>query len=254
MPISSTARCWGWPLAYVILSVACQPVGPRATPSVPDEPVPALEQGNEPRAITRFSNAGTRYAAITEDGRVLAWDLEGNPSRYVARALPFVPPSSALVTTQGDITALTRDGRLLVVDDAMRSAKELSIPAGVTSFMRICSAKFSDYCVVATGELRCAPPCHDGKPFERSPRLSHVRRVCAGETFACAVLETGAVHCWGENDLGQLGANAVRRSERPRRVHGLSDVVDLALGQAHGCALDTAGRVHCWGDTTHGQT
>ncbi|MDD9934800.1 MAG: hypothetical protein OXT09_14420 [Myxococcales bacterium] len=204
--------------------------------------------------LQAFSSMGSRFGAITTDGLLLGWDL-GAGLPVVARALRFVPPSTGIVDAADGIAALTRDGQLFLVDDGMKAATRMAVDQPVTAFVLACAAEFSASCVVTAGALRCAPPCGDVErlKLEDAPRLSGVARIWAGGTSACALLETGAVHCWGENGAGQLATGAVKRSERPRALPGLSGIVEVALGHAHGCARDRAGRVHCWGDTTRGQ-
>jgi alpha-tubulin suppressor-like RCC1 family protein len=71
--------------------------------------------------------------------------------------------------------------------------------------------------------------------------------VDAGVYHACAVLEGGAVTCWGSDEYGQLG-----RVQAGVAVPGLQDVTQVALGEYHSCALDKAGRVKCWGRNPRG--
>ncbi|MCA2958794.1 MAG: hypothetical protein IOD12_00985 [Silvanigrellales bacterium] len=74
--------------------------------------------------------------------------------------------------------------------------------------------------------------------------------LSAGESHTCALLQTGAVKCWGKNDFGQLGNGdvAVTESGIPLEVMGLSDVASLSAGSHHTCALmQTTGEVKCWG-------
>lgn len=84
--------------------------------------------------------------------------------------------------------------------------------------------------------------------------LSNVRTISAGGFHDCALLETGAVRCWGRNWLGQLGDGTTEPTETPVEVSGLSSgVVALAAGERHTCALTISGLVKCWGDNSSGQ-
>lgn len=81
-----------------------------------------------------------------------------------------------------------------------------------------------------------------------------VVRVAAGGEHACALLETGAVWCWGRNDHGQLGNGSTTDSPAPVAVK-IDGVVfeDLAAGDRHTCAISSAGKVYCWGTGADGR-
>lgn len=75
--------------------------------------------------------------------------------------------------------------------------------------------------------------------------------LAAGASHACAVLQGGAVKCWGDNGGGQLGPAGTLGTSAgtPIEVTGLPVAASkVAAGQAHSCALLVDGRVACWGD------
>lgn len=78
--------------------------------------------------------------------------------------------------------------------------------------------------------------------------------VAVGDFHACAILDTGAVRCWGNSDEGQLGqGDTVTIGDNP----GESTVaVNLGLGRtataisagnSHTCAILDNGALRCWG-------
>jgi regulator of chromosome condensation (RCC1) repeat-containing protein len=72
--------------------------------------------------------------------------------------------------------------------------------------------------------------------------------------FGCAVLESHAVYCWGDNAWGQLGAGShAERSGVPLRAIGLDDATSVAVGEVHACATRVGGAVACWGSNWAGQ-
>jgi cysteine-rich repeat protein len=83
--------------------------------------------------------------------------------------------------------------------------------------------------------------------------------VVAGEYHTCALLETGAVRCWGNSGNGQLGygnTNNIGDNESPVTAGDVNVggvVVQLAAGEYHTCALLETGAVRCWGVGTTGQ-
>jgi alpha-tubulin suppressor-like RCC1 family protein len=71
----------------------------------------------------------------------------------------------------------------------------------------------------------------------------------------CALLESGRIMCWGENNFGELGDGTTEDREQPTQVIGLDGVaiVEVVLGNSHTCALSGDGRVLCWGFNEKGQ-
>ena len=70
--------------------------------------------------------------------------------------------------------------------------------------------------------------------------------------YACALLFSGGVQCWGRNHLGALdpisGPNPRAAVEPAVYVDGLRRrVVSLATAVDHACAVTSAGGVTCWG-------
>jgi len=86
-----------------------------------------------------------------------------------------------------------------------------------------------------------------------------VVQIAAGGLHACALLDTGAVRCWGEGASGQLGygnTNAIGDNETPASVGDVSvggTVVQLGPGGSHTCAVLATGNVRCWGRGSEGQ-
>jgi cysteine-rich repeat protein len=88
-----------------------------------------------------------------------------------------------------------------------------------------------------------------------------VASVTVGAHYACALLESGAVKCWGRNVAGTLGVGStdsigdepdemgehLRAVPLPEKAMALS-----ALGQ-HACAVLKSGSVACWGENEDGQ-
>ena len=79
--------------------------------------------------------------------------------------------------------------------------------------------------------------------------------VCAGDSHSCAIATDGSVHCWGQNDDGQLGLGADRAAKStPVRVAALAQAThrSIACGNFHTCALATTGVISCWGGNQFG--
>jgi alpha-tubulin suppressor-like RCC1 family protein len=80
-----------------------------------------------------------------------------------------------------------------------------------------------------------------------------VVQIGAGQSHTCALLDTGAVRCWGAGADGRLGygnTSTIGYSETPASVGDIvvgGTVVRIAAGQSHTCALLDTGAVRCWG-------
>jgi len=83
--------------------------------------------------------------------------------------------------------------------------------------------------------------------------LEDVVDLAVGVRFACALRQEGTVHCWGDNDYGQLGDDTEDISPLPKQVEGLQDVVDISAKGYSTCAVTADGRAYCWGRNDRGQ-
>ncbi|MFT3771894.1 MAG: hypothetical protein QM820_41325 [Minicystis sp.] len=82
------------------------------------------------------------------------------------------------------------------------------------------------------------------------PGLSGVTALRAGGDTTCAVVEGGAVRCWGDGTFGQLGDGVAadgHASAVPVAVVDLAGVVDLSVTPSNACAALADGTVRCWG-------
>lgn len=87
--------------------------------------------------------------------------------------------------------------------------------------------------------------------------------VAAGGGHSCALLEDGAVKCWGYAAYGQIGLGSEEdRGDEPGEMGNWLPPVDLGPGEkavaisargVHTCALLESGAMKCWGANAHGQ-
>jgi alpha-tubulin suppressor-like RCC1 family protein len=83
--------------------------------------------------------------------------------------------------------------------------------------------------------------------------LSGVRSIAAGAGHSLAVLSSGSVVTWGQNNDGQLGDGTTAKSPTPVPVTGLSGATAVAGGYQHSLALLADGSVMAWGNSAVGQ-
>ena len=84
--------------------------------------------------------------------------------------------------------------------------------------------------------------------------------VSVGHTNSCAVMESGAVTCWGLASSGAFGNSSLKgnvlTATPVQGITGLtpsSRAVSITTSQYHSCALMADGSVKCWGYSVWGQ-
>jgi alpha-tubulin suppressor-like RCC1 family protein len=82
--------------------------------------------------------------------------------------------------------------------------------------------------------------------------------ISAGGDHTCAVIELGAVDCWGANTRGQTGSFGSGIALIPVAVSGFdllvaNQALTPTLGATHACARTAAGTLRCWGGGVYGQ-
>lgn len=86
-----------------------------------------------------------------------------------------------------------------------------------------------------------------------------VRQLALGDASSCALLENGAVRCWGSGAGGKLGygnISDVGDNETPASAGDVNlgePALQISNGGTHVCALLQSRRVICWGGSAFGQ-
>jgi alpha-tubulin suppressor-like RCC1 family protein len=96
----------------------------------------------------------------------------------------------------------------------------------------------------------------DQDAFSSTP--VHVRGVTkaysigVGQAYACALVYSGAVDCWGWNSVGQLGNHSTTNGV-PVKVEGIRNATYLGAGSTGACAVLVTEMIKCWGGNEFGQ-
>jgi len=82
--------------------------------------------------------------------------------------------------------------------------------------------------------------------------LNNAIAISAGSQHTLALRSDGTVYTWGRNAVNNFGSVEWVYFLEPERVHGLSDIIDIAASN-HNLALRDDGTVWAWGSGNSGQ-
>jgi alpha-tubulin suppressor-like RCC1 family protein len=238
---SGGVRCWGWG-AYGMPGYGNRvDIGDDETPaSVGD-----VNVGGKVVDVT----VGTRHAcALLEGGRVRCWGFafEGELG-------------------YGNQTDVGDDGPPAAAGDVAVGGTVVQIAAGLD---HTCA-------LLDTGNVRCWGSNAAGQIGYANTRSvgdnelpftagdvnvgGRVIQISTGYQQTCALLEGGAVRCWGQNAFGALGyghQDNIGDDEAPAHAGNVDvggPVAQLTVGSQITCTLLVGGRVRCWGSSAVGQ-
>lgn len=253
-----------------------------------DRSTPVDVQGLSSGVVALSAGFG-HTCALTRSGEVKCWGNnfrgaigDGSGARFISSPVTVVGlarPATAIAAGGSHSCALLSGGGVqcwgandsgqlgdVTSVDRMTAVDVYGLSSGVIS---ISAGSLHTCALVAGGAAQCwgnnaFGPIGDGtvssrrKPTAVFGLSSGVAAITAGREHTCALMNSGAVSCWGHNDLGQLGDNSapdirVFRA-KPTPVLGLSTgIVAITSGRSHNCALSLAGALSCWGDNSNGQ-
>jgi cysteine-rich repeat protein len=206
---TGNVRCWG--------RAALGQLGYGNTQDIGDDETPA-EAGdvNIGGSVVQLDGGSQHTCALLDTGSVRCWGGDGSVG-----LLTFGQLGYGNTETIGD-------------DETPADAGDVNIGGQATSV----AAGFSHSCALLdTGNIRCwgknfasqlgyADPDlvgDDELPFTLGDVAvgARVQSLSLGEEHSCAVLETGALRCWGAGALGQLGygnTNIIGNDETPAQA------------------------------------
>ena len=215
----------------------------RATPAA----VPGLG------GVIALSLGNTHSCALVEGGAVKCWG-DNRLGELGADTQEFCGPQSDLPcsTTPLDVAGLNTPAVAIEAGDGFTCV--LTEAGGVKCWGR-----------GERGQLGDGTTVTRPSPADVTGLTTGVAAIGIGAKgqHACALLTSGGLDCWGDNQLGQLGAPSsdgcgvgagLPCSTTPLAVTGLaSGVVSLAIGGDQNCVLMQAGGLKCWGRDDRGQ-
>jgi alpha-tubulin suppressor-like RCC1 family protein len=242
---------------------------PTEVPGLP--PVMQIEAGSE------------HTCALTRDGRVFCWGANGDgqlgqgTASAAAMAAEVVgltdveqlgPGSNRHSCAIGGGAAWCWGSNLYAeLGDGVQTATPVATPTlvqGVANPSRVTQG-CSQTCAIGGATLSCFGWNEFGQVGIGSAQTavlspsevtlpSAVLDARLGCTNSCALVQSGHVYCWGNNDQGFLGLPAATaETDAPTApVSGLDDVVDVRPGGWIHSARRSNGEVACWGRSEYG--
>lgn len=104
----------------------------------------------------------------------------------------------------------------------------------------------SQICDVPTGPAPCS------RAPVRVPLPAPALYVGAGFWTSCAILETNATYCWGDNAFGNFGDGTTTSTTSPTPALSGLLAQKVSVGSVHTCAIDLDGSAHCAGENRTG--
>lgn len=256
---SGSVSCWGKNDLFQLGTASGDPVG---------QQVAGLT------GAVQIAAGDTHACALTSAGDVYCWGdgssgQLGEPARAVsATAVRVAGLSNAANVSagKGSTCAVLKDGtaaclgsgsQLAGADSEPRTPKILPGFNDVTGI----STYESHGCLVRTGgQVACWGSNTNGQlgsaasnaaisaPVDVAGIGGAAQAVSVGKGYSCAVLNSGAISCWGANDKGQLGTGyPLSASQAPRQVVGITNARTVSTGAEHACAVLDGDFVNCWG-------
>ena len=171
--------------------------------------------------------------ALGEDGRVRCWGL--NNCNQLGR------PSSTPHSLRASDQPIEVPGLSDVVSLSAANQRACAVTRGGRLFCWGAQSERRDY------DLTSVWSPWRGKSAQPVKGLANIRQLTASDYSLCALRDDGAVLCWGDNALGQLGDGTQVDRALPVPVRGLSNAQDLACSGSDCCALLPDKTVSCWG-------
>jgi hypothetical protein len=253
---SGLLRCWGaaldggsdvdfpatFPLPNTATAVAVGSGFGCALTSVGVECFGATALGS----YSRFEqlSAGAHHVCAIKAGQVFCWgDDSAGQLGFAFSDGGFLGLPAVVTSVTGSATRVAAGAAhtCAVVDGQVQCWGQISAPPSFDAGVVALASGDGVSCAAVPSQVVC---WGRASPAVGTFALDAVA-LSVGSDFACAVLRSGKVQCWGLNDHGQLGAPDAGM---------LSDVVQataVSCGRAHACAIALNLQVWCWGEGAH---
>jgi alpha-tubulin suppressor-like RCC1 family protein len=243
---NGTVKCWGLNNSGQLGYGHTENIGDNETPSA----IAPVDLGAG-RTATAIAGGGDHFCAILDNGTVRCWGSGGSGQLGYGNT-----------ATIGD-------------NETPGSVGPVDLGAGRTA-VAITAGTLHTCAILDNGTVRCwghntsgelgitgGPYIGDNEtPGSVAPAELGAGRtavaISAGESNTCAILDNGALKCWGSNAGGKLGyastAGTIAASGAGVVNLGAGrTAVSISLGDMHTCATLDDGSVKCWGSMDWGE-
>lgn len=242
---------------------------------------------------TRISAGGQHTCALLADSTVACWGENANGQLGTGSTTSALSPVAVSgLTNATAIAAGTSHTCAVIADGTVRcwgrnirgqlgngTNQSSSTPvtvSGITTATAVTAGSIHTCALLSDGSARCwgshsldqlgnislTTGSSSNTPVAVS-NLANAVSIEAGANHTCALINTGTVSCWGDNNSGQLGGlwtllatiplSFRTTSEAPVSVSSISGAANVAAGFTHSCAVLSGGGVLCWGDNSNSQ-
>jgi alpha-tubulin suppressor-like RCC1 family protein len=274
------AYCWGFN-DHLQLGVPAEVPYSIAPVAVPD-----LARATQVSTGKSFSPNEDHVCARLQDGTVVCWGA--NDAGQLGRgtlASPAGPATVSGITTAVDVAAggehscaVLQAGTVACWGDnrsgqlgngtTTSSATPVRV-SGITTAVQVAAGERHSCALLQDGTVDCWGDDSIGElgnghagngqsssvPVAAGIFPAHpATEISAGGEDTCAVMQSGAVSCWGSGDHGQLGNGVIfPYDSSPVIAAGITNATDVSTGQTHVCAVRADGGVACWGSDLNAQ-
>ena len=234
--------------------------------------------------IVRLAAGQRHTCALGADQSVWCWGSDGDgelgngirrPSFPTPQKVDGILTKSVAITAGGWHTCVLDEagqmtcwGRNTSGECGIDGADRFTTPAVVKAMPRgvlaMTSGTWHTCGILANRAVKCFGRNADGQlgigaegQFESTPQdvriLTDAAFLMAGDDHTCAVQTTGAMMCWGDGFLGELGNGIGQGNPAPTPVPDAFGAIHAAGGLEHTCAVMSDHSTLCWGKGLQGQ-
>lgn len=186
-------------------------------------------------SFSTVSAGDSTACAIATTGRAYCWGLDD--AGQVGDGSVGTRPTPTLVTSALSFTTVTVGGH---------HSCGLAIGGGAYCWGLDSSSQLGD-----ARHVKSTTPIPVSSGGQSALILSS---ISAGGLHTCGVAADGTALCWGNNDLGQIGAGGIGgNAETPAGVATALRFTSISAGGQHTCAIAVGGAAYCWGSNITGQ-
>lgn len=253
-------------VAILILLLACSTL---STKTILSTPAP-----NPDAPVSAISTGGMHSCALLKNGDIMCWGSnehgqlgDGTLSKHnTANLVPGLSNAIAVSAGGNHTCALLNEGSVkcwgqntswqlgdgtntsrLTPTDVNLNGKAIAISAGDEHTCALMSNKeVKCWGKNLYGRLGIDSFARIGKMPKTVKNLEDVVMISADGEHTCALINTGAVKCWGHGSA--TGDGLDKNAKTPIDVVNLEkNILSIATGSGTTCALDNSGDAKCWG-------